>query len=475
MKKITPIILAGGSGKRLWPASSKTCPKQFCNLQDSDLTLFQETILRYSPQTNNIYEKPIIVTNINYKNFIEEQLLEINQTADSIIFEPQSRNTASSTLVGAMHLIKKGSEQISLVVPSDQYFEDSDYANKIFTESALNHNHQSITIFGIKITRPSTSYGYIIPSNNIDTEPPLVDKFIEKPNQEEAKALSKHKDSMWNCGIFLFKPNDLLNKYRLLSPQLADNVERSYNEATVDAEKVYLSNNHWSLCKNISIDYEILQRLDDIRVVPLETYWSDLGTWDSIWSTFEKKGNFADKNSYFHNCDGSLLRNYLNTKLIAIGLKNTVIVQTDKLTLAIDRGLTSKIDKILDKIPQDIIDESISQRHFRPWGYYENLREEEGYKVKTLHISPKSRISLQYHNQRSEHWTVLKGKADVEVDGRKITLNEGDSIDIPKKTLHRIENNQDDILEILEVQKGSYLKEDDIIRVEDDYDRVEKK
>ncbi len=475
MNKITPIILAGGSGKRLWPASSKICPKQFCNIQDSDLTLFQETILRYSPDKNNIYQKPIVITNSVYKNFVDEQLLEINQTADSIIFEPVSKNTAASTLVGALHLFKKDEGQMALVVPSDQYFEDSDYVNTVFSNSALNHNHQSITIFGINITRPSTSYGYIISSNRSNEEPLLVDKFIEKPNQDEAKVLSRSEHSMWNCGIFLFKPKNLLEKYKTLSPELTSSVEMSYRNANVDDKKIYLDNDSWSSCKNISIDYEILQRLDDIRVVPLKTNWSDLGTWDSIWSTFEKEGNFTDKNSYAYNCDGSLMRNYLNTKLIAIGLKNTVIVQTDKLTLAIDRGLTSKIDKILDKIPINITDQSASQRHFRPWGYYENLKEEDGFKVKTLHISPKSRISLQFNNERSEHWTVLKGEANIEVDGKHLTLKEGNSIDIPKKSLHRIHNNQDYVLEILEVQKGSYLEEDDIVRVEDDYDRIKNK
>ena len=476
MSNITPIILAGGSGKRLWPASSESCPKQFCNLQNDDLTLFQKTIMRYSSMPNNEYNPPIIVTSSKYTNFVKEQLNEINKQAECIICEPESRNTASSILAGVMYLLDKGvKHEPVLVVPSDQYFEDEEYMHNIFKKNSINVNEHDITVFGIKPDRASASYGYILPSNKSIHKAGLVKEFMEKPNLEKAKKLYESKTCLWNCGIFLFTPFNILKKYKKLSPTLTESVTSSFNKSYKEGNIIHLDQSFWSKCKDISIDYEIIERSDDIFVVPLNTKWSDLGTWDSIWSTFQTDGNLVDDNSYSYECTGSLLRNYQNTKLIAIGLKDTVVVQTDQLTLVIDKALTSKIDKITSKISKDVINGTAEQRHFRPWGYYENLKEDVGYKVKSLHISPKSRISLQYHNQRTEHWTVVRGTANIEIDGKNFILKEGHSIDIPKKSVHRIENMQNEILEIIEVQKGKYLAEDDIIRIEDDYDRVVKK
>ena len=475
MSNITPIILAGGTGKRLWPASSESCPKQFCNLQDTELTLFQETVLRYSSDDQFEYNSPIIVTNLKYTNFVKEQLKEIDKEAECIICEPEPKNTAASILAGAEYMLKNGKEhEPVIVVPSDQYFEDDAYINKVFQESAKYSGEHTITIFGVKPTRASNSYGYIVPSRH-DDKPCLVEKFIEKPNQERAIELFAAKKSLWNCGIFLFTSSKIKDRYMKLSSELAKSVCASMDKANIHNHVIHLDPSTWSACNKVSIDYEIIERSDDIFVIPLETNWSDLGTWDSIWSTFNNNGNLVDNNSNSFECEGSLFRNYLTTKLVGIGLKDTVVVQTDKLTLVMDKSLSPELDKIVSSIPHDISDDSVGQRHFRPWGFFENLQESKSHKVKSLHISPHSRISLQYHNERTEHWIIVKGQANIEIDGEKFVLSEGHSIDIPKRSVHRIENSQDDYLEIIEVQKGEYLEEDDIIRIEDDYDRVSKK
>jgi mannose-1-phosphate guanylyltransferase/mannose-6-phosphate isomerase len=476
MPNITPIILAGGSGKRLWPASSESCPKQFCNLIPNELTLFQETVIRYSTTEDSKYNPPIIVTSSKYANFVKEQLREIDKKAGCIICEPESKNTTASILVGVIDLLDKGIEHDPvLVVPSDQYFQHTHYINSVFKKSAKDVDSHEITIFGVTPNKPTSSYGYIRTSNKSTHEAGLIEEFIEKPNVKKAKELYESKTCLWNSGIFLFTPLNIFKLYETLSPEVVKSVTSSYKKAYVEDGIIHLDRSSWSECKEIAFDYEILERADDVFVVPLDTKWSDLGTWDAIWSTFQTDSNLIDDNSFSYKSSGLLLRNYLNTKLIGIGLKDTVVVQTDKVTMVIDKALTSNIDKIVSSIPKDVINSPVGQRHFRPWGYFENLKEDVGYKVKSLHISPNSRISLQYHNKRSEHWTIVKGIANIEIDGKYFTLKEGSSIDIPKKSIHRIENIHDDILEIIEVQKGAYLAEDDIVRIEDDYDRVLKK
>lgn len=465
-KKITPIILAGGSGTRLWPLSTTEKPKQFSKFSDGNLTLFQKTLQRFKPKKTNNFCKPVIVSNTNFYYQVLNQITEIDYNYEAIIFEPEPRNTAASIAVALQYLLETDQNKNVLISPCDHFFEDEAYFENKLTANKYKNIQNKIILFGAVPDRGETSYGYIKINKNKQQDIHSVESFIEKPDQDVANKFYKSGEYMWNCGIFLSDIMCLKNAFEKFSNKLFIDAKEALSLAHKRENIYQLNKNEWKKLKSNSIDYEIIEKYSDLCMIPIECGWSDLGTWQSVWSSLLIQKISQTKCKEIH-CSNNVMINDSNKPLVTIGLNNTLVIQTKEITLVVNKDYLDRIPEL--KNYQDI--EKYSEFERRPWGSFNTIRKGEGFKVKILNINPKNRISLQYHKKRTEHWTILKGAAHVTLNGKSFKLVAGESIDIPLNAVHRLENKDTDALQIIEIQKGAYLEEDDIIRIDDDYSR----
>ncbi len=472
--RLQPLILSGGSGTRLWPLSRKSFPKQYINFNSScKYSPLQQTQKRLLGLKN--LDDPIIICNEEQRFIAAEQMREIQINPKTIILEPLSRNTAPAIALGALKAIEMGKDPILLILSSDHEIKDSEKFRKVIEASLKDANENNLIIFGIKPTKPETGYGYIETKKVVDCEALKsfpIKSFIEKPNLEKAKVLIKDNKYLWNSGIFLCKATVVISELKKYEPEILNLCKKSLKKST-DIDFQRIENKHFKNCPNISIDYAVMEKTEKAKVMPLNAGWSDFGNWQALWE-IEKKDNHG--NVLIGDVKAKEVRNcYLNSKnklLVTIGAENLIVVQTNDATLVCDQKDSHKIKDLVYQLNLDgRIEGESHKKVFRPWGYFNSIEKTNNWQVKEIVVNPNSSLSLQKHNHRSEHWIILKGKADVQINESIIELLPGQSTFIPIGTKHRLSNSNNSPLTLIEVQCGSYLGEDDIYRYEDNYGR----
>lgn len=465
---IVPVILSGGSGTRLWPISRKLYPKQFINLVNKT-TLFQDTILRLP----EVVSEPLIICNEDHRFLAAEQLREINKKTKGIILEPEGKNTAPAIALAALKLINTGEDPILLVLSADHLIKNvKAFHQSIIVASELAENDNLIT-FGIVPDKAETSYGYIEANINNTDAYYSIKSFTEKPNQKNAKKYLNSGNYLWNSGMFMFKASVYLNELEKFEPAILSACKKSCTTENIDSDFIRIDNDAFHQCPNESIDYAVMENTKNGVVVPLDANWSDVGSWSSLWDvkTKDYSDNVSEGDVVLEDVKNTYI--YSSNRLVSvIGVSNLVIVDTQDALLVTDKQQTHNIKKIVERLQNDKRIEVESHRKvFRPWGYYNSVDSGEGFQVKRIVVNSRAKLSLQKHKYRAEHWVVVKGVALVTCGDKVFELVENQSTYIPQDSLHRLENHQDMPLEIIEIQTGSYLGEDDIIRLEDDYQR----
>jgi mannose-1-phosphate guanylyltransferase len=465
---IIPIILCGGSGTRLWPLSRKLYPKQFISLIN-ETSLFQDTILRLP---TNI-EEPLIVCNEEHRFIAAEQLRQINKKSSSIILEPEGKNTAPAIALAALHELNNNRDPILLVMSSDHVIQDKKIFHNSIQVGKLLAKEGKLVTFGAKAINPDTGYGYIEVDYSKSKNYFEIKSFVEKPNIKNAKEYISHGSYFWNTGIFMFKASKYLDELKKFEPRIFESCSNSINNESRDNDFIRIDKDIFSQCQKKSIDFAIMEKTNDGMVVPLNTFWSDAGSWKRLLEINKKdaNGNFCDGDVLLDGVKNSFIQS-TNRLVSVIGVSDLVVVETKDSILISDKKQTKKIVKIIDKLNTDKrTEQNIHTKVYRPWGFFDTIESGEDFQVKKLQVNPGSKLSLQKHQHRSEHWVVIAGEAKVTCGKNTFKLVKNESTFIPKGEIHRLENSGKNLLEIIEIQTGSYLGEDDITRLEDDYER----
>lgn len=467
LSQIIPVILSGGSGTRLWPVSRKAHPKQFLQLA-SDKTMLQNTLLRV-----NHLDQPIIVCNQDHRFLVAEQAKALNITPKRILLEPVARNTAPAIALAALAAIEENPDCIIAVFPADHVIKDQSAFDEALLSAIDLAQKGNLVTFGIIADKPETGYGYIRAKSN--QGPAKVDGFVEKPDLETAQKYLDSGDYFWNSGMFVFKAQQYIFELETFQPALLAACQQAFEQAASDLDFLRINQQAFAQAADISVDYAIMENTDKAWVVPLAADWSDVGAWSSLWEVMEKdeQGNSIQGDVLLDNCSGCLAQS--EHKLIAgIGLDNIVIVETKDAILVAEKSQAQNVKNIVEKLKQQSRTEHLLHRKvYRPWGSYDGLESGEQFQVKRITVNPGASLSLQMHFHRAEHWIVVEGTADIEIDDNKTLLSPNQSIYIPLGAKHRLTNPGKIPLELIEVQSGSYLGEDDIVRFEDHYGRVE--
>lgn len=463
-----PVIMSGGSGTRLWPLSRKHKPKQFLALFGNN-TMFQETLNRLSGLED--LESPIVVCNNDHRFMVAEQLQELALDNPTIILEPIGRDTAPALAIAALQAESQGLDPILLVLAADHVIPDLNAFHAAIVLAKQQAESGLLVTFGIVPTSPNTGYGYIQADekNTISK----VKAFVEKPNLETAESYVASGDYYWNSGMFMFKASTLIAELERFQPDIMATCRESLNNAEQDLDFIRLDEQIFKSCKAISIDYAVMEQTDKAVVVPLDAGWNDVGSWSSLWECAEQdsdnnvlKGDVmtdAVQHSYIHS----------EHRLVTVlGLDNIVVVETADAVMVAHKDSAQNVKNIVNRLNQAKRTEAENHRLcYRPWGYYDSIDNGERFQVKRITVNPGASLSLQMHHHRAEHWVVVKGAAEVICGDKTILLSENESTYIPVGQKHRLHNPGRVPLQIIEVQSGSYLGEDDIVRFDDVYRR----
>lgn len=471
---ITPVLLCGGSGTRLWPLSRKSYPKQFVALI-GEVTLFQASARRLSGPE---FSAPMVLTNADFRFIVSEQLDDIGVTPGPILIEPAGRNTAPAILAAALWQARQDPEALLLVAPSDHVVPDAEAFQRAVAAGVGAAQAGQLVTFGIKPTHAETGYGYLeldAAPGDLSPHPIGLKRFVEKPDAEQASAMLAEGTYLWNAGIFLFKASTILEAFRAHAPQMLAPVETAISNAVPDLGFYRLDPQAWSEADDISIDYAVMEKAHNLTVVPFAAGWSDLGGWDAVWREAgpDARGVATSGHATAIDCDNTLLRSEdSGLEVVGIGLENIITVAMPDAVLVAHASRAQDVKQavLALKAKGRKQAESFPKDH-RPWGWFESLVIGERFQVKRIHVHPGAALSLQSHHHRSEHWIVVEGTAKVTVDDRVTLLTENQSVYIPLGSVHRMENPGKVPMVLIEVQTGSYLGEDDIIRYEDVYAR----
>jgi mannose-1-phosphate guanylyltransferase/mannose-6-phosphate isomerase len=468
-RRIIPLIMCGGAGTRLWPASREGRPKQFLPLFGARST-FQDTLKRVSDAT--LFERPIVITNATYRFMVLEQLAEIGIAAD-VLLEPMRRDSGPAIAAGAAFAQARDNDAVVLALAADHVVGDTPAFIAACRQGLISAESGRIVTFGVKPERAATEYGYISPGETVSGEVRSVAKFVEKPNQATAEDYIKA-GYLWNCGNFMFRASVLLDEYRKVDVASVQAISDAVTKAGRDLGFITLDAEAFGSAKSISIDYAVMEKTARAAVVPVSCGWSDVGSWYAVWELSDKdaQGNAALGTAVFEdsrNCNVST-----DKALVALeGVDDLVVVATQDAVLVSRQKDANGLKRLFAKLK--IVAPQVTEDHLkvhRPWGSYQSVDNGERHQVKRIIVKPGSRLSLQKHHHRSEHWIVVRGTALVTVNDLVKTVHENESIYIPMGAVHRLENPGKILLELIEVQTGSYFGEDDIIRIEDDYRRL---
>ena len=476
--KIIPIILAGGTGSRLWPLSRKSFPKQFINLLDDEYTMLQKTYKRI--ENFDDICRPIVICNQEHRFIVGHQMKEINIEPLEILLEPEGRNTTPAITIAALKALDifqdTNIEPILLVLSSDHQIKDIDnfhLAIKNSIDIALKDN---LIIFGVPPTYPATGYGYIESYKKPDHNkfaPTKVNKFIEKPDEKTAKKFIKDQKYSWNSGMFVFKASAILNEIKNFAPEVLKNCKKCLEKSKEDLDFLRLEEKSFKNCDNSSIDISVFEKTKRAFVIPLNCGWDDIGSWESLWGMSKKdqNGNCIKGKVIAQDTKDSIIRSE-NRLVVGIGLENLAIIETRDVVLVANSKCSQDLKKLVSLMIEKGFNEA--QNHkivYRPWGSFLSIEKGKTWQIKKIDVNPGESLSLQMHFHRSEHWVVVSGRAKVEIGGVEKIIGPNESAYIPIGVRHRLSNPSRLKLTLIEIQSGSYLGEDDIRRFEDKYGR----
>lgn len=473
MQSITPVLLSGGSGTRLWPVSRALYPKQLLPMT-AERTMFQETARRFSEAPG--FGPPLIVCNDEHRFIIASQIQAVGITPRTIVLEPLGRNTAPAAAVAALLLSEQSPETLMLLAPSDHVIDDLSGFLAAVDIGARAAAEGRLVTFGITPTRPETGYGYIRRAGAIAGAPGAfaVAGFVEKPDRVTAEGFVAKGDHFWNSGMFLFSPGVYLEELSKHAPGILAKAEEALRQGRRDLDFLRLDRDAFAAAPAISIDYAVMEHTDRAAVVPADIGWSDVGSWSMLWERGAKDaaGNVVAGDVLVEDARDNLIRSE-GRLVAALGVDNLVVVATNDAVLVTRRDRDQDVKRVVDRLAKAGRSEASQHaRVYRPWGFFETLHLAPGTQVKLIEVNPGAALSLQYHHKRAEHWVVVSGEAAIVRGEDNLILKENESTFIPIGMQHRLENRHTQPLRIIEVQVGSYLGEDDIVRLEDRYRRT---
>jgi mannose-1-phosphate guanylyltransferase/mannose-6-phosphate isomerase len=479
MESLIPVVLSGGSGTRLWPLSREKYPKQLLPLIGND-SLLQATVRRVEGLDGVKLKEPLIICNEEYRFIIAEQLRVMGKKSN-ILLEPVGRNTAPALTLAALAVVKDGEDPILLVMPADHVIADTARFQAVVQQGVALAAEGALVTFGITPDSPETGYGYIQAGESVGNEGAYrIARFVEKPDLATAQAYLDSGSYFWNSGLFMMRASIWLSAIRESRPEILAACRDAWDQGSVDGDFLRIGKEAFDRCPSDSIDYAVMERLTSDNtslpagvLLPLSAGWSDVGAWDSLWEVLPKDplGNVSRGDVLLHDCRNMLVLS--EHRLIAcVGVKDMVVVETPDAILVAHMDETQHVKKVVDALKREGRSEGeLHRKVFRPWGWYDGVDSGERFQVKRIVVKPGASLSLQMHHHRAEHWVVVRGTAQVTRGDSTYLVSENESTFIPLGTRHRLENPGCVSLEMIEVQSGSYLGEDDIVRFQDIYGR----
>ncbi|PKG81326.1 mannose-1-phosphate guanylyltransferase/mannose-6-phosphate isomerase [Colwellia sp. 75C3] len=466
---IFPTIMCGGSGTRLWPLSRALFPKQFLPLVN-DTSMLQDTLLRLPKNSR----EPVFICNEEHRFLVAEQVRQLSQDQSSILLEPEGRNTAPAVALAAINALEKDEDALLLVLAADHVIQDTAAFHQAVEQASIAAQQGQLVTFGIVPTHAETGYGYIKKGNEQSSGTFDVAQFVEKPKQDVADEYLASGDYLWNSGMFLFKASRYLEELAKHRSDILENCQKAMKGVEQDLDFLRPNKTDFLACASESIDYAVMEKTDSAVVIPLDAGWSDVGSYSALWEVCEQnedknvlKGDVIAQqttNSYIHS---------QNRLIATVGVDNLVIIDTPDAVLVANKDKVQEVKKIVEQLKKEQRSEAVIHREvYRPWGKYDSVDSGERFQVKRITVKPGAKLSVQMHHHRAEHWIIVSGTAKVTIDDSTVLLSENQSAYIPIGAVHALENPGKLPLEMIEVQSGSYLGEDDIVRFEDKYGRA---
>jgi mannose-1-phosphate guanylyltransferase/mannose-6-phosphate isomerase len=471
---LVPLILCGGTGTRLWPLSRASYPKQYWALAgNSELTLLQQTQQRLAGLPG--LAPPLLVCNEDHRFIVAEQMRQIAVEPAAILLEPVGRNTAPAIAVAALQATSRGEDPLLLVLAADHVIRQEERFRKTVCAGLASAADGQLVTFGIVPNAPETGYGYIESAKPLSVDQPVpIARFVEKPDRATAEGFLASGRFTWNSGMFLFRASAILAELERLAPDVVSACRGALEHDCADLDFLRLEREAFAACPSVAIDVAVMERTDRGCVLPLDAQWSDVGSWSALWETADRdsQGNVLRGRVISRDSSNCYLRSE-HRLVVGLGVENLVVVETDDVVLVAHRERAQDVKTIVSQLEGEGAPESKAHRRiYRPWGYYDGIVDGDRWQVKKIQVKPGASLSLQMHHHRAEHWVVVKGTALVEKDGRQELLAENQSTYIPLGSRHRLINPGKIPVELIEVQSGPYLGEDDIVRFDDRYGRA---
>ena len=472
---LLPVVIAGGIGSRLWPVSRTLLPKQFIHFQQFGGSLFQNTLNRL----NGIEDisQPLVVCNEEHRFLVAEQLRALDELDSKILLEPFGKDTAPAVAVAALCAIQENPDALLLVLPADHIINDTDRFQSAIGQAKKLAKKNKLVTFGIVPDAPEVGYGYIEKGSQLEgSDGFAVARFVEKPDLAAAISYLEARTYFWNSGMFMFSAQLFLGELEVYSRDIYEVCVETFAAIIKDSDFMRIPGSRFSACRSDSIDYAVMEKTANAAMIPLDAGWNDLGAWEALWKVGSKDaaGNVISGDVLLNQVNNSYIQ--AESRLVAaVGIEDTVIIETADSVLVSNKKSAQTVKQIVEQLEAKKRTESVSHtKVFRPWGSYESLMNADGYQVKHIIVNPGESLSLQMHHHRAEHWIVIKGKGVITCDGKEIVLGVNENIFVPLGSKHRLANPFSEPVEIIEVQVGDYLSEDDIVRFEDQYGRLEK-